>query len=71
LEKKNITKKAGGVAQGVRPEFKPQYHPPQKKEIQIEGLPHGLYLIMLVKFQSKMHLAVFFLKIWIANFHFL
>jgi hypothetical protein len=28
--KKPITKRAGGVAQGVGPEFKPQYHKKKK-----------------------------------------
>jgi hypothetical protein len=32
-QKKPITKRAGGVAQGVGPEFKPQYPPcPTKKK---------------------------------------
>jgi hypothetical protein len=29
-QKKPITKKAGGVAQGVGPKFKPQYHKKKK-----------------------------------------
>jgi hypothetical protein len=32
LEKKPLTKRAGGVAQGVGPEFKPQYHKKKKKK---------------------------------------
>jgi hypothetical protein len=39
--KKTITKKrgAGGMAQGVGPEFKPQYHKnqPNKKQNQVAG----------------------------------
>jgi hypothetical protein len=31
-KKTNITKKAGGVAQGVGPEFKPQYHKKTNKQ---------------------------------------
>jgi hypothetical protein len=30
---KNSTKRAGGVVQGVGPEFKPQYHKKQRKRI--------------------------------------
>jgi hypothetical protein len=30
--KKPFTKRAGGVAQGVGPEFKPQYHKKKKKK---------------------------------------
>jgi hypothetical protein len=32
LKKKPLTKRAGGVAQGVGPEFKPQYHKKKKKK---------------------------------------
>jgi hypothetical protein len=32
LEKTLHKKRAGGVAQGVGPEFKPQYHKKKKKE---------------------------------------
>jgi hypothetical protein len=32
LKKKPITKKASGVAQGVDPEFKPQYHTHTQKK---------------------------------------
>jgi hypothetical protein len=31
-KKKTFKKRAGGVAQGVGPEFKPQYHKKKKKE---------------------------------------
>jgi hypothetical protein len=31
MSKKLITKRSGGVAQGVGPEFKPQYHKKKKK----------------------------------------
>jgi hypothetical protein len=33
LEKKTPRKRAGGVAQGVGPEFKPQYQKKKKKNI--------------------------------------
>jgi hypothetical protein len=37
---KPFTKKAGGVAQGIGPEFKPQYHKKKKKRVntQAEGI---------------------------------
>jgi hypothetical protein len=36
ISKKPITKKAGGVAQGVSPEFKPQYCQKKRKEKKIK-----------------------------------
>jgi hypothetical protein len=39
LKKKNSQKKAGGVAQDVGPEFKPQYQKKKKKrEVKTKGL---------------------------------
>jgi hypothetical protein len=32
MSKKPITKRAGGVAQGIGPEFKPQYHKKKKEK---------------------------------------
>jgi hypothetical protein len=33
LEKNTLQKRAGGVAQGVDPEFKPQYHTHKKEKV--------------------------------------
>jgi hypothetical protein len=33
LEKTHHKKRTGGVAQGVGPEFKPQYHQKKKKKV--------------------------------------
>jgi hypothetical protein len=41
LEKSHHKKKAGGVAQGVVPEFKPQYHKKKKKKEEGFILVHG------------------------------
>jgi hypothetical protein len=35
-------KRAGGVAQGVGPEFKPQYHKKKKKKKSFESCPTSL-----------------------------
>jgi hypothetical protein len=35
LEKKKSQKRTGGVAQGVDPEFNPQYHKKKKKEFSV------------------------------------
>jgi hypothetical protein len=42
LKKKPLTKRAGGVAQGVGPEFKPQYHKKKKKKKKRKKKEHAL-----------------------------
>jgi hypothetical protein len=37
ISKKSITKRAGGVARGVGPDFKPQNHKKEKKEMFVKG----------------------------------
>jgi hypothetical protein len=49
VSKKPITKKrAGGVAQGGGPEFKPQYHEKKKKKEKGRRLEHQVQLCPLV-----------------------
>jgi hypothetical protein len=42
LKKNPLQKRAGGVAQGVGPEFKPQYHKKKKKKRKKERIIRGL-----------------------------
>jgi hypothetical protein len=50
ISKKPITKRAGGVAQGISPEFKPQYPPPKKKKkspLFLENLKNTMFQLEL------------------------
>jgi hypothetical protein len=46
LKKKSLQKRAGGVAQGVDPEFKPQYCKKKKKEMSKHHChPFDIYIL--------------------------
>jgi hypothetical protein len=49
LEKKPSQKRAGGMAQGVGPEFKPKHHKKKKKKKKTGALP------LEPQFQSILH----------------
>jgi hypothetical protein len=42
-QKQPSQKRAGGVAQGVGPEFKPQYHKKKTKTTVSPSLPHSVF----------------------------